>query len=301
MIRSLVALCSALAACAHPPYAPVSAGLPTPWPATRCAEITTDADADGLDDACELALASAFAPELIVDARDCLWRENPAPARLDGGYLFAAQPTLGEGAVRIAYLPAYYRDCGWTGIACTFRGPGCSAHAGDSELIVVDVVPDAAVGVWRTVGVFLSAHCFGRSDGRCRWFRGDELSAFAWAGDIAGGAPRVWVARGKHANYPSRGACDSGHWYQDTCDENRMVVRFPVQSTDQNLGSRLSSRFGRRGCVAGASLPLGTDGTQPDARECFWDAAAPFRGWQNDGTGAPPTPYGHSLAAFAGF
>ena len=45
-------------------------GLDTGWTIERCAAPGTDADADGLDDACELALAVAFAPELLADARD---------------------------------------------------------------------------------------------------------------------------------------------------------------------------------------------------------------------------------------
>lgn len=290
-----------LAACApatHDLHAP---GVPSPWTAARCAEARTDVDRDGLDDDCELALADAFAPELVVDSRDCLWQEARESARLAGGYFFAAQPTTGEGSVRIAYLPAYYRDCGWTGLACTLRGPDCSAHAGDSELIVVDIVPDATGGSWRTVGVFLSAHCFGRSDGRCRWFRGDDLRDFSWVDDIPGGVPRVWVARGKHANYPSRSACDSGHWYSDSCDENRVAVRFPIRADGQNLGSRLRPRAGDLGCVEADALPLGGDGAHAGMRECFWDSTAAFWGWQEERTGTPPTPYAHYLAAIAEF
>jgi hypothetical protein len=290
-----------LAACAHAPPDLAAPELATAWTSPQCVQASADADGDGLDDACELALAAAFAPELVVDARDCLWREVVEPAGLAGGYFFAAQPTLGEGTIRIAYLPAYYRDCGWTGMACTFRGADCSAHAGDSELIVLDVAPDLATGSWRTVGVFLSAHCFGRSDGRCRWFRGAELRAFAWVDDVAGGAPRVWVARGKHANYPSRAACDSGHWYSDTCDQNRVAVRFPVRSTEQNLGSRLRPRAAGLGCVAAEGLPLAGEGAHAGARECFWDSAAPFWGWQAERTGTPPTPYAHYLTVIAGF
>ncbi len=300
-VATALTLSALSAACARVAYDSSSGGLPSPWTSTQCGEARTDADRDGLDDGCEFALAVAFAPELIVDTRDCLWDEGLAPARLAGGYVFAAQRTLGEGAIRIAYLPAYYRDCGWTGPACWFRGSGCSAHAGDSELIVIDVAPDAAMRRWRTVGVFLSAHCFGGSDGRCRWYRGDDLDAFAWANDVRGGAPRVWVARGKHANYPSRGACDSGHWFSDSCDENRESVRFPVRFAEQNLGSRHAPAAGTDGCLRGEALPLGSLGTSESERECFWDSAAAFWGWRSERTGKPPTPYSHSLALIAGF
>src|SRR5215207_364319 len=153
-------------ACARPSIeAPALPRLAVPWSASECARATDDIDADGLDDGCELALAQAFAPEMVVDSRDCLWRSDPAPPRLSGGYLFAARPA--SGGVRIAFLPAYFRDCGWTRTVCAFRGRDCGAHAGDSELIVVDVEPAVNPGRWQTTAVFLSAHCFGRADGRC--------------------------------------------------------------------------------------------------------------------------------------
>src|SRR5687768_10409861 len=82
----------------------------------QCAASTPDADADGVGDACELVLATHFAPVLIIDGTEC----NVDPAdlppplkRLLGGYTWAVQP-VGE-LIRIAYLPAYEVDCGWEG------------------------------------------------------------------------------------------------------------------------------------------------------------------------------------------
>ena len=202
IVVALVLIATPLACVQTASEPPRTGGLLLAWSAAECANHSIDADRDGLDDRCELALAQAFAPELIVDSRDCLWTEDSSLPRLGGGYFFAAQRT--RAAVRIVFLPAYYRDCGWSGAVCVLVGGNCGAHAGDSELIVVDVVPDSAPRRWRTDGVFLSAHCFGRSDGRCRWYRSDGLRAFAWADSARGGAPRAWVARGKHAHYPSR-------------------------------------------------------------------------------------------------
>jgi hypothetical protein len=287
-----------------PRAAPADTGVALAWSAARCAAPAGDADADGLDDACELALARAFAPELVVDRRDCLWAADTAGGRLGGGYLFVAQR---QGArVRLAYLAAYYRDCGWSGAACALRAGACGAHAGDSELVVVDVVPDDARGRWRAEAVFLSAHCFGRSDGRCRWYRGRALDRFAWADAAPRGAPRVWVARGKHAHYPSRASCDAGHWLYDSCDGNREVARFPVRSAGQNAGSRARPLPAPDGCVRGGALPLGAGGASPatapraDRRECVWDETRPFRGWQGDARGAGPTSYGVVLRRVAG-
>ena len=266
-----------------------------PWAPDRCHAPRHDRDVDGVDDGCELALAQAFAPELVVDPRDCSWDRSAQPARLGGAYVFVAQGAADRDAIRIAYMPAYYRDCGWDGLPCVARGPDCAAHAGDSELIVVDA-RYRSPGRWVADAVFLSAHCFGRSDGRCRWYRGGELRRFGWSGGVRLGAPRVWVARGKHANYPSASACDAGHWYYDSCDGNSIAYRFPVLSSVQNVGSRRmplpqGDAYDPAGCLRADVLPLASAGADPGTRECFWDPAAPFRGWQRVHTGQAPTPY----------
>jgi hypothetical protein len=302
---------SVLPACGRPasrvPAGAIAPEIASDWDAGRCAPSPiaaaprVDADADALDDGCELALAGAFAPELVVDPTECLWLADARPARLAGGYLFAARP-LDAGAVRLAYLPAYSRDCGWDGTACRLRPGGCGAHAGDSELLVLDVAPTAREGGrWAVVGVFLSAHCGGRSAGRCRWYRGAELDRFTWTAGESRGAPRVWVARGKHAHYASARDCDRGHWGYDACDRNTAVVRFPIRSAAQNLGSRTRPIPAPDGCRTASALPLGSAGLEPTARECPWDATRPFRGWQADTRGRGPTSYGRSLAEVAGF
>ncbi len=304
--------CAALATCARPAGTTLAApttptGLAVGWTAADCAgaagDGAADRDGDALRDDCELALARAFAPELRVDRRDCLWTAPPEGARLAGGYLaggylYAARPTAA--GVRLAYLPAYARDCGWDGIQCLKPG-GCGAHAGDSELILVDVAFLADGARWRTDGVFLSAHCGGRSAGRCRWFRGDELSALAWTDAGARGAPRVWVARGKHAHYPSRRDCDRGHWGYDSCDGADAAYRFPVVSGAQNVGAADRPLPAPDGCRVGAALPLVLPGAAPAAVECLWDPRRPFRGWQPDSAGAGPTSYGRALRTIGGF
>ena len=299
VVGLIMALCAALMAC-NPRVrepAPIG-GLSVSWSAADCATAAVDADRDELDDRCELALAQAFAPQLVVDRRDCLWRDDVSPGRLAGGYLFAAKRT--PAGVRLAFLPAYYRDCGWSGLACLLRAGSCGAHAGDSEFIAIDVAPGIAPGRWETVGVFLSAHCFGRSDGRCRWYRDDALVDFDWADDVSRGAPQVWVARGKHGHYPSRSSCDRGHWFYDSCDQNRAVVRFPVVSESQNVGSR-QVPAARQGCLTSEGLPLGAAGTSPGARECFWNPTQPFWGWQGERRGTAPAPYARYLTTIAAF
>lgn len=276
----------------------------------------SDVDADGLSDACEIALARAFAPELLADPSDCSWIEANGSRRLGGGYFYVVAP-LGAmlREVRIAYMPAYFKDCGWTGIQRVLRLGRSDAHAGDSELIVLDVARDSAEK-WRSTGVFLSAHCSGLSDGRCRWYRRDELAAFNWVNAHEGGAPQVWVSRAKHANYPSRAACESGHWLQDSCASTPAAYRFPLVSPSQNIGSRSSPGFSG-GCVLAEQLPLGGAGveirgpvrggahraavrvTDQLPVECLFDRERRFTGWQ-DGPIGSASPYGRILERFAG-
>ena len=253
---------------------------------------TADHDLDGLPDACELELAARFAPELVVSPSSCNW--DAEAGLLRGGYVFGAAPE-GDG-VRLAYLPAYLHDCGWSGPKCLLRWRGgCDPHVADSELILVDVAP--TTGAWRASRVFLSAHCFGRSDGDCRWHEPSELQ---WHSDT----PRVWVAEGKNANYRSRAACDSGHWRFDTCDRNDRSYRFPIRSAAQNIGSAavpFPDHHDDPACVMAGELPLlaelGLAAGLP-GRECLW-AEAPFRGWT--GSDAPgSTAYARYLGEVAG-
>jgi hypothetical protein len=202
--------------------------------------------------------------------------------------------------VRIAYLPAYYRDCGWSGPARAMRLGRTDAHDGDSELIVLELSPDSAAGGWEVVAVFLSAHCGGRAGGQCRWFRGRELGAFEWTAGPLRSAPRVWVSTGKHAHYRTRGECERGHWLQEGCESRSVAYRFPMVSPAQNIGSRAHPTGEGAGCVATEALPLGTAGAAPKAVECMWNEWLPFRGWQAERDGDAPTPYARLLRTHAG-
>ncbi len=260
-------------------------------PETPCSATNrTDSDSDGLADDCELALAQRFAPFLIVRSGGCNWDESVSPPRLGGGYFFAVQP-VGQW-IRIAYIPAYFQDCGWSGVKCWLPWVDCTPHAGDSELVIVNVQRDEASRDWKVDGIFLSAHCFGRTGSDCRWYRGKDLGAFA----LEDGAPLVWVAEGRQANYASRDACDNGHHGVDTCDRHDLRYRFPIISVTQNVGS-MAQPIGLTGCVKG--LQLGSAKVQPDAEECFWNSQTPFRGWQATGRGV--TSYWRYLTEIAEF
>ena len=278
-----------------------AAAEPWPPPAAACAaDYGADRDGDGLPDECEARLAAAFAPELLADREDCLWDSTASGgAHLRGGYLYVVAP-LERGRVRIAYLPAYFRDCGWGGVARVMRFGRSDAHDGDSELIVLDLAPGPGPEGLEVGGVFLSAHCGGRAGGDCRWFRGRALNDFAWTAERRLGAPRVWVSTGKHAHYRSRGDCDRGHWRQEGCADRPVAYRFPVVSPAQNIGSRARPAGQGHGCVVTEALPLGAEGAAPGAMECLWSEWTPFRGWQAERTGEAPTPYARLLRTHAG-
>ena len=134
---------------------------------TGCAALPcsagADEDADGLSDDCELAFATTFAPVLRTAEGGCNW--DAQNERLGGGYYLAVMPVDAQ-TVGLLYLPAYYRDCGWTGFKCTLHSASCAPHSGDSELIAIELsVPDPARPTVR--GLLRSAHCFG-SDANCQ-------------------------------------------------------------------------------------------------------------------------------------
>lgn len=269
----------------------------TGWTVESCAAAPRsagDADRDGTEDGCEHALAAAFAPLLVFDEGECGWDASVPPGRVGGEYLYAVQGA-GEGRVRVAYLPAYYGDCGWRLPACRVTPWLCHPHVGDSEMVVVEAAP-AGGDQWRAERVFLSAHCHGRSAGWCRWYSGGEMERFRWVDGVVRGAPVVWVAHGKHGNYPSPGACGAGHWGYDDCARNRASRRYPVVSPRQNAGSRAAPfpYAGGRECIGADAVGWGSTLPAAGAVECFWDPAASFRGWQR-GEGGGATGYGRQL------
>ena len=86
-------------------------------PPPACPVEGPDSDSDGIGDVCEMSLLMRFAPSLVVSSRACNWNEGSG--RLDGGYLVGAHPQAD--GIRLAYLPAYLDDCGWSGAKCLLR------------------------------------------------------------------------------------------------------------------------------------------------------------------------------------
>lgn len=273
------------------------------WDYSSCFSGFWDIDDDGVHNGCENALAQRFAPELIMTSR-CDW--DSGLDRMGGEYYFAAQPGVqrdpggGTSHIRIAYLPAYYIDCGglvegW----CELGMWGCAPHSGDSEFFIVDVSYDFGTTHWVTDVVFLSAHCAGGTSDDCNW---QAVGNFAWRDGKLLGAPVIWVSESKKANYYSEADCDAGGgpgWpiNSDTCEYANRIMVFPVAYTQQNIGSRNTPL---RDCeVAFSASPM----THGGALECMWSSppSGRFNGWQSNTYGDPPMTYSNVLSVYAKF
>lgn len=237
-----------------------------------------DADQDWLDDQCEYELAKAFAPAVGMSPSDgCPGGEPYWAAK----YFPNTQYGTGE-FVRIAYMPGYYADC---------RSGG---HKGDSEFIMVGIHHNPSTRHWEVKEMYFSAHAviiehfwevykiFGNSSeyitnpNQLEYPSGRSLSY-----------PRVWVARGKHANYKSQSACNSGSVFNyDDCSNNVPAGRLRIYR-HRNAGSRYVNFLS--GCVASQN-PLYY---QNGRRECYYNSEK-FKGWQVSGESGV-TPYASFL------
>ncbi|GMV05951.1 MAG: hypothetical protein AMXMBFR53_22280 [Gemmatimonadota bacterium] len=221
-----------------------------------------DVDGDGFQDACEFALARAFAPYLQYAAGEPCAKGAPAWA--------VRSPA--PGVVRIAYMMSYYLDCGSGVLLNGTRWFG--GHAGDSEIIGLRVTFNGATSHWEFSQMFTSAHSgeFGpfdqsRSSGPTSVTFPVKYLAF----------PQVWVALRKHANYPSAGICNSSI-NRDYCTSDEPIrYRFNVDP------ARNTSYWGLPNCLTSPHF-AGT--------ECYFTPVE-FRGWQDGEPGV--TPYAQML------
>jgi hypothetical protein len=245
-----------------------------------------DADYDGLDDYCEHIIALQFRPAMSFSSLDC----NTGGERYWAAKVFPAQGNL----VRIAYLPSYYQDCGTpTETGCDMIGE-CGSHVGDSEFIILDLRFNTTTLHWYLVRAFLSAHSHfpvsaAYIDQSMNLPGNFAASAFTYPARQQG-FPRVWVAQGKHANYPSRTACNDGGWGgYDTCDSNPDSWVQLDHSRWHNVGSIQANMINTGTCVTGGKLVA----TYPEnyGIECYWVANDDFQGWYTSTAMEPATPY----------
>lgn len=267
----------------------------------------SDGDHDGLSDQCEDFLAQRFRPALLVSPYDCNTGAEP---------YWAAKAFPSKGVVRVAYLLSYYWDCGpqqsstlcnvqrLLGTAFSLNGllppysigpipvtaeDLCDAHQGDSEFVTVDLKYSTATQHWYVVSAFFSAH-WGTSGDHSRRATSGQLEY----PDKTGGYPRVWVAEGKHANYPTRALCENDGGQADTCESNSTVIR--VRHSGQfNVGSARYNFISPKSCVPGGALVA----TYPQnySYECYWEPGHRFRGWSKYALSNDASPYYTMLIA----
>lgn len=199
-----------------------------------------------------------------------------------GGEPYWAAKRFPNAMVRIAYMPAYYEDCGYdTRIKD-------SAHTGDSEFVMVEVAFNSTTQHWIFNRMWLSAHyeatLWGTDQDYSEWV-GVPYTSFH---NRSLAFPDIWVAEDKHANYRSIAVCEqTGAWeYSDNCG-SLYKVRYPVYE-DRNAGSRYKDLLG--GCV------LSTEKTSSTRTEGFYtECQSAFRGWNERNYGKEPGTYRHIL------
>jgi len=246
-----------------------------------------DADADGVRDNCEAALAQAFRPMLAMSSADVTPEMEP---------YWAVTKEYGSpygSLIKIFYALSYYHDGG----EIRFQTTG---HDGDSEFIIVGITGTGG-SRWHLDYETLSAH----------WGAGsfvDETATYGYASveypSEYRGRPRVWVSQNKHANYRSKSVCDG--MIQDDCDwgfENWTIYRDVDVQTNANLGDvwdhyrGLSPYLGAmRDCFPSRN-PAVTGGYT----ECYWYNYNQdyFAGWRGDQGQEKSTSYAPLLSYYS--
>lgn len=183
-----------------------------------------DDDHDWLADDCEYQLAKAFAPALAMSPNDrCKLGEPYWAAKY-----FPNDPARNWGEfVRIAYMPAYYEDCSEVG----------ENHWGDSEFLMIGLQYNKFTQHWEVRDAYLSAHAGAQTNSSDYVVR-TNLEYPTWPLTY----PRIWISRGKHANYISRDACNRGALGFDTCSDNQPLGRMKIYKA-RNAGSPFLDRF----------------------------------------------------------
>jgi hypothetical protein len=238
----------------------------------------TDHDGDRLSTRCENDLAAAFAPYMRHHSGDDVTRQ---------GY-WAARP-WGVDRVRLIYLFGYFFDDGVQGndmLACRaiealVQFGECEGHHGDSEHVILDVYYKPQTKHW-LIDHFELSHHTGYIKGNRDAVKGYPLG-LKYSRKV-GADPIIWVAQGKHANYPTQAACDAGNGGGylvdlvvsfDTCGGNNDFFR-AVTGGNRNVGSNTIRRINQ--------VESEVFGYQTPQREEFMWSASRFYGWQLDHT-----------------
>ena len=262
-----------------------------------CADGSIDQDQDGLDDNCEYALALTFAPLLSFEIGDYVDRESRWAARWEG-----------SNSVALMYLHSYYQDNGVPGGAfCQGFIDDCDPHPGDAEWVYLAVEYDGDTHHWYLKDAVLSAHTWHvemattGTDTVPRTIGNHHTGIGFEYPDRVAGYPRIYVADGKHANYPTQSYCDAhgGEWLgiiaaTDECTNPRSAVRATVLY-NQNVGSD-----GHRLIDCVASQNPNHPAYSLQIQECYWSTGRHFFGWFNFNNNDYGEAYGDILRS-AGF
>jgi hypothetical protein len=248
---------------------------------SRCYDPTgmrvTDVDQDHFEDWCEQWIAYTFRPMLRPNRYDCDLRTEPA---------YGVKYFPSTGIIRIAYLFSYYEDCGndfYTGCSLSQPWTGdCRGHEGDSEFMILDLRYNASIDHYVVDRAFMSAHfgSGGESSTNTPYYNLEYP-----VGGKYQGYPRVWVARGKHGNYPTMNRCNSGGAVgSDSCEANFTDTRMEFIFS-RNVGSAVHHMLNCT--LAKPEMQYFRPGT-----ECYWDGYDPnqspppkqfFGWWWQDG------------------
>lgn len=261
----------------------------TPYTLDGCANSGGDIDYDGLSGECEHQLALAFAPRLSFVYADDVRRDPKYAAH------WVATDT-----VRIVYLLSYWMDNGSPGAPlCVPQFTGCAGHIGDSEAIVLDVTYEPTVQHWQVVRALLSIHgqnytCVKTAPKSFPCVSGSFLfppGNLQFASHPQA-APLIYVADGKHANYPTDAACDAGgHYSSDDCSSPR-YLDVALVSQSNNIGSRAHQ------LIDGTTT---SNSTHPafssHYTEYYWTVQA-FRGWFSPAIGTTSRSYSEILGDY---
>jgi hypothetical protein len=218
-------------------------------------DATVDRDQDGVSDVCEAELAIAFRPQLVFDAWDCEIRKQPQFASRQ-----KVSPDWG-GVILLFYAVSYIYDCGPWG------------HRGDTEWIILEVGPstDASYAPWSLKYGTLSAHWKAANDNTAGYASQNLEDA---EGSPGFGAPRIWVSKGKHANYRTQTVCNtSGFWWNwDSCDNPVGLYATLNFGAEQNLGA-FTAQF-----IGGINSPVYDAINYSGRYEYYW-VPGDFCGW----------------------
>jgi hypothetical protein len=271
-----------------------------------------DLDLDGINDQCEVRLATAFEPTLLYASNDSV---NGEPA-------YAVRPLgthNGHYMVLILYMLSEYIDLGTN--HCEEWGltqaQSCG-HYGDSESITLRVRYEAGTEHWVVDAAWYSQHEYygvycknSNADdvdsatvhsyhgvGQCDYGSGDDYPPHLAYTANPGGAPYAYASYWKHANYATAADCNVGtpryflgfEVWHDSCPNNYNSYLVDIVGPTRNVGSS-GYHTSFLDCTESEYYVIRV--TQGDQEECYWsgNTYGRFGGWQGVSPMSDPNSY----------